>query len=77
MSLHVREGEDRSQWVSISHSLPTLTGEHSPNHIKRVATLTRGALKSSGQSSVKMSPVTIKKQPSSETPKPPPGEEVN
>ena len=62
---------------------PHFTHTHSPpsqvntllNPLKRVATLTRGALKSSGQSSSKMSPVTVKKQPSSETPKPP-GEEV-
>ncbi|XP_064402678.1 uncharacterized protein LOC135348405 isoform X3 [Halichondria panicea] len=67
--LFLSEGEYERQSTELKRMANTLL-----NPLKRVATLTRGALKSSGQSSSKMSPVTVKKQPSSETPKPP-GEE--
>ncbi|XP_064402689.1 poly [ADP-ribose] polymerase 1-like isoform X5 [Halichondria panicea] len=67
--LFLSEGEYERQSTELKRMVNTLL-----NPLKRVATLTRGALKSSGQSSSKMSPVTVKKQPSSETPKPP-GEE--
>ncbi|XP_064403822.1 uncharacterized protein LOC135349242 [Halichondria panicea] len=67
--LFLSEGEYERQSTEVKRMANTLL-----NPLKRVATLTRGALKSSGQSSSKMSPVTVKKQPSSETPKPP-GEE--
>ena len=81
-----RQNTELKKMVSITppHShTHTHTPTHSPpsqantllNPLKRVAMLTRGALKSSGRSSSKMSPVTVKKQPSSEAPKPP-GEEV-
>ncbi len=63
---------------SLKH-LPHCSHTHTHTHpqtatlldpLKRVAVLTRGALRSSGQSSTKLSPVVAKKQSTIEVPKP-------